>query len=71
MDSDDISRLESELEAEKRDFRRDVSEIDYKVQTVREELSPSTLIHKAALPLCAVALVVGFMAGYFGVPYGA
>jgi hypothetical protein len=66
--SDDINRLESELEAEKRDFRRDVSEIDYKVQTVREELKPSTLIHKAALPLCGAALMAGFIVGYLGVP---
>ena len=67
--SEDIERLESELEQEKRDLRSDVAQIDDKIQTVREELKPSTLIHKLALPLCAVALAAGFLVGYFGLPY--
>lgn len=67
--TEDIQRLESELEQEKRDLRNDVAQMDVKIQTVREELSPTFLIHKAALPLCAAALVGGFIIGYFGIPF--
>ncbi|GEM_PF-5829105 len=68
VDSEDINKLEMELEKDKQDLRKDVSEIDNKVKTVRDEFRPSTLIHKYVWRLCGAAAFAGFVVGVLGVP---
>lgn len=62
--SDDIGRLESELESSKEDLRENFSQITEKIEQTRSELDPSALLHRKVLPLCTVAAVFGFVLGY-------
>ncbi|HEV3112493.1 MAG TPA: hypothetical protein VGY99_18560 [Candidatus Binataceae bacterium] len=62
--SDEIQRLESELENSKEDLRENFSQITEKIEQTRSELDPSALLQRKALPLCTVAAVLGFVLGY-------
>jgi hypothetical protein len=62
--SDDIERLESELETSKEDLRDNFSQITEKIEQTRSELDPSALLQRNALPLCTMAAVFGFVLGY-------
>ena len=66
---EDMQRLESELEHRKEDLREDVSQIESKIHETREELSPSAIVHRNVLPLCAAGAVLGFLVGYFAGPF--
>jgi hypothetical protein len=63
--SEDIHRLESKLEMEKRRLREDASLINEKIQETKEELSPTHLIHRWALVFTALSFVAGFSLGFF------
>jgi HPt (histidine-containing phosphotransfer) domain-containing protein len=62
--SDEIQRLESELENSKEDLRENFSQITEKIEQTRSELDPSALLQRKALPLYTVAAVLGFVLGY-------
>lgn len=66
--SEDIRRLESELAHEKADLREDASQINDKVQETRAQLSPTNFVRDNVLLLSGVALGLGFVLGYRGVP---
>jgi hypothetical protein len=67
--SEDINRLESELEMKKRRVREDASlikeTVHEKIQETKEELSPTNLIHRWAVLVTAISFVAGFSLGFF------
>jgi hypothetical protein len=68
VSSEDIHQLESELEHEKAALREDVSHIKQKVQKTRAQLSPTNLVRENILLFSGIALALGFILGYRGVP---
>ena len=67
-ESENIHRLESDLEDKKRDLREDFEQISIKARETRAELSPTRLMRERILLLSGIALVLGFLLGYRGVP---
>jgi hypothetical protein len=63
--SEDIKRLESELELEKRQLREDTFLISEKLEETKDELSPTRLLYREALIFTAVAFIAGFSLGFF------
>ena len=67
-ESENIHRLESDLEDKKRNLREDLELIGLKARETRAELSPTRLMRERLLLLSGIALVLGFILGYRGVP---
>ena len=63
--SDEVRRLESELETNKQHLREDASLISSKIDETKAEISPANLIRRRAYVALAVALSAGFAVGYF------
>jgi hypothetical protein len=55
-----VHGLESDLEDEKRDLRKDLESITEKAGETRAELSPTSLVRERILLLSGVALALGF-----------
>jgi hypothetical protein len=62
--SQDIGRLELELETHKREFREDTSRIKDKIQETKAELSPTNLVQKRVLLFTGMAFLLGFAVGF-------
>ena len=62
--TENIERLESELQQEEEDLRKDLTQIKGKIQATRAELSPNKLIEHNLFPISGLALVLGFALGY-------
>ena|SRR5581483_3201817 len=63
--SDEVRRLESELETDKQHLREDASLISTKIDQTKAELSPTNLIRRRIYVALGVALSAGFAIGYF------
>jgi hypothetical protein len=63
--SEEIHRLESDLETSKRNLREDAAQIHQKIDKTKAELSPTNLIRKRSYLTLGAALAAGFAAGYF------
>jgi hypothetical protein len=63
--SEEVRRLESELEINKEHLGEDVSLIRHKIDQSKAELSPTNLIRNNAYLALGVALSAGFVVGYF------
>ena len=63
--SEEVRRLESELEINKEHLREDVSLMRHKIDRSKAELSPTNLIRNKAYFALGVALSAGFVVGYF------
>jgi hypothetical protein len=66
--TENIKRLESELEHQEEDLRKDLTQIKSKIQATKAEFSPNRLIEHKLLPISGLALVLGFALGYRGHP---
>jgi hypothetical protein len=66
--SEDVHRLQSELENKKSDLREDTAQINEKLQRIRAELNPTKLIEQRIFRLAGLAFALGFALGYRGVP---
>jgi hypothetical protein len=66
--SEEIQRLESDLEHEKEDLREDVTRINNKLKKTRANLSPAKLVQGRVFLLSGLTLGLGFALGYRGVP---
>jgi hypothetical protein len=64
--SDKIKRLESELQHEEEDLRKDLTQIKSKIEATKADLSPNKLIEQKLFPISGLALVLGFALGYRG-----
>ena len=62
--SEEVRRLESELETNKRHLREDASLISNKIDQTKAELSPTNLIRRRIYAALGVALSAGFAIGY-------
>jgi hypothetical protein len=67
-DSENVQRLESDLEETKSDLREDLEQINTKARETRAELSPTNLVREKIFLLSGIALVLGFAIGYRGFP---
>ena len=63
--SEEIRRLESELEIEKQILREDTAQVRHKIGEIKAELSPTNLVRKRIYLVLGGALLVGFAVGYF------
>jgi hypothetical protein len=66
--NEQIRRIESDLEHEKEDLRKDVTRINNKLKTTRANLSPAKLVQGRVFLLSSLTLGLGFALGYRGVP---
>jgi len=66
--SEEIHRLESDLEHEKEDLREDVTRINNELKKTRANLSPAKLVQGRVFLLSGLTLGLGFALGYHGVP---
>ena len=66
--SEDVHRLQSELENKKSDLREDTAQINKKLQETRTQLNPTKLIEQRIFLLSGLAFALGFALGYRGVP---
>jgi hypothetical protein len=62
--SQDIGRLELELDSQKRDLREDASKIRDKIDETKAQLNPTNWVRKRPLLLSGAALLLGFSFGY-------
>ena len=65
-DSENLHRIESDLEDEKRDLRKDLESITEKARETRAELSPTSLVRERIFLLSGLALALGFALGCRG-----
>ena len=65
-DSKNVHGLESDLEDEKRDLRKDLESITEKARETRAELSPTSLVRERIFLLSGLALALGFALGCRG-----
>ena len=63
-DSRNVHGLESDLEDEKRDLRKDLESITEKARETRAELSPTSFVRERVFLLSGLALALGFALGY-------
>jgi len=63
--SEEIHRLESELETRKQNLREDAAQIRQKIDETKAELNPTNLVRNRSFLALAAALSAGFAAGYF------
>jgi|HubBroStandDraft_6_1064221.scaffolds.fasta_scaffold1462370_2 hypothetical protein len=68
MNEKNTDKLESELESDKEELRRDLSEISRKAQETKAELSPNNLVRERLFLFSALAFAIGFLMGYRDVP---
>jgi len=61
--------LEAELERCKQDLQEDLSQIENKLHQTRTRLRPTTFIGEKALLVLSVSLVLGFVFGYWDIPF--
>ena len=66
--SENLHRLESDLEDKKSDLREDLEQISAKARETRAELSPMNLVRERIFLLSGLALALGFVLGYRGFP---
>jgi|HubBroStandDraft_4_1064222.scaffolds.fasta_scaffold357276_2 hypothetical protein len=64
--TENIKRLESELEHQEEELREDLTQIKTKMHATRVELSPNKLIEHKLLPISVLAFLLGFALGYRG-----
>jgi hypothetical protein len=65
-DSENLHRLESDLEDEKRDLRNDIESITGKARETRAALSPTSLVRERIFLLSGLALALGLALGFRG-----
>jgi hypothetical protein len=63
--SEEIRRLESELELDKQNLHEDAVQIRHKIDETKAELSPTNLVRRNVYLILGVAFSIGFIAGYF------
>jgi hypothetical protein len=63
--SEEIRRLESQLEINKQNLREDTAAIRHKIDETKAELSPTNLVRKGGLLALGAAVLAGFAVGYF------
>jgi hypothetical protein len=63
--SEEIRRLEAELEMSKEHLREDASLIRHKIDETKAELSPTNLVRRKIYIALGAALSAGFAIGYF------
>jgi hypothetical protein len=63
--SEEVRRLESQLEMDKQHLHEDASLISNKIDQTKAELSPANLIRKKPYIVLGIALSAGFAFGYF------
>jgi hypothetical protein len=66
--SEEIRRLESDLEHQKQDLREDITRISNKLKATRTNLGPAKLMQGRVFLLSSLTLGLGFALGYRGVP---
>src|SRR5215471_612100 len=64
--SEELERLDSELEHHKQELRRDMAQIHSNVSAVRETVTPRGLVSKKPLLITGLAMLAGFIFGYRG-----
>jgi ElaB/YqjD/DUF883 family membrane-anchored ribosome-binding protein len=62
--SEEIHRLEAELETSKQNLRQDAAQIQQKIDETKAELSPTNLVRKRSYLALGAALAAGFAVGY-------
>jgi phosphohistidine phosphatase SixA len=62
--SEDIRKLETELEEHTRDLREDAAQISDKIEETKERLSPRNIIAHRPVLASLGALLLGFIFGY-------
>src|SRR5690349_15004276 len=62
--SDDIRRLESKLEADKRHLHEDAFQISDKIEETKANLSPTDFVRERVILISGVALLLGLALGY-------
>jgi hypothetical protein len=62
--SEDIRKLESELENQKRALREDAARISGKIEETKAKLSPTNFLRERIIFATAAALLLGFGLGY-------
>lgn len=67
--SEETLWLEAELERCKHDLQQDLSQIENKLRQTRVRLRPTTLIGEKALLMLSVSFGLGFVLGYWNVPF--
>jgi hypothetical protein len=65
--SEDVHRLQSQLEHQKSDLREHTSQINEKLQEARAQLSPTKVVQQRIFLLSGLAFALGFALGYRGV----
>jgi hypothetical protein len=65
--NEEIHRLESDLEHEKEDLRKDIIRINNKLKAARADLRPTKLVQGRMFLLSGLTLGLGFALGYRGV----
>ena len=63
--SEEIGRIESELEMHKQNLREDAVQIRQKINQTKAELNPASLVAKRSYLVLGAALSAGVAAGYF------
>lgn len=63
--SEEIRRLESELEISRQNLREDAAQIRNKIDETKAELSPTNLVRRWTYVALGAAIVTGFAVGYF------
>ena len=66
--SEEIRRLESELEHQKQDLREGITKITNKLKATSANLGPTKLMQGRVFLLSGLTLGLGFALGYRGVP---
>ena len=66
-DNEDISGLQSRLERQKNDLRKDTAQIKEKVREARTQLSPTNLLEQRIFLFSGLAFALGFALGRRGV----
>jgi hypothetical protein len=66
--SKNVNELESDLQDEKRDLREDLEQVTEKALETRAELNPANLVREKIFLLSGMALALGFVLGYRGLP---
>lgn len=67
--AEDTHWLEAELERSKQDLQEDLSQIENKLHQTRARLRPTTFISEQALLVLSVSFALGFILGYWDVPF--
>ena len=63
--SEDLHRLEAELESHQQDLREDAARINQKIEETKAQLSPTNFVRQRAAISIGVAFVLGAMLEFF------